>query len=70
MPKGQFISGPKARKMIGKGCIHHQFMKRNSNFVTHTLELFCVIKDFPYLKKNKLYIDLLPQIQPIFIRFY
>ena len=65
-----FFSCPKARKMIGKGCIHHQFMERNADSVTHILESFYVVKEFPYWKGNKICIELIPNIQPIFIPFY
>ncbi|KAH0689089.1 hypothetical protein KY289_016447 [Solanum tuberosum] len=81
MPKGQFVSCLKARKMISKGCIYRLVWVRDVDFETPTLESVPVVNEFPEVFPDDLPsippereidfgIDLLPNTQPISIPSY
>ncbi|WMV18527.1 hypothetical protein MTR67_011912 [Solanum verrucosum] len=81
MPKGQFVSYLKARNMISKGLIYHLVRVRDVDFETPTFESVPVVNEFPEVFPNNLLsippereidfsIDLLPDMQPIFILPY
>lgn len=81
MPKGQFVSCPKARKTIFKGFIDILVRVRDAESETPTLELVPVVSEFleafpdylpdvPPEKEIDFSIDLLPDMQPISIPPY
>ncbi|WMV37419.1 hypothetical protein MTR67_030804 [Solanum verrucosum] len=45
MPKGQFVSCLKARKMISNGCIYHLVRVRDRHFEIHILESYPVVNE-------------------------
>ncbi|KAH0664080.1 hypothetical protein KY284_029011 [Solanum tuberosum] len=57
MPKGQFVSCLKDRKMISKGCFYHLVRVRDMDSKTLTLESVPVVNEFP-----KVFPDDLPDI--------
>ncbi|KAH0644892.1 hypothetical protein KY284_032776 [Solanum tuberosum] len=81
MPKGQFISCLKARKMISKGCIYHLVRVRDVDSETPSLESIPVVNEFldvfpddlpgiPPEREIDFGIDLLLDTQPISISPY
>ena len=46
MPRGQFVSYLKARKMISKGCVYHIMRMRDVESKTPILESVWVVKEF------------------------
>ncbi|WMV13726.1 hypothetical protein MTR67_007111, partial [Solanum verrucosum] len=62
MPKGQFVSCLKFRKMISKGCIHHLVHVRDKDSETPILESVPIVNEFPEVlvflqKENRLWIE-------------
>ncbi|KAH0644862.1 hypothetical protein KY284_032746 [Solanum tuberosum] len=81
IPRGQFVSCLKARKMISKGCIYHLVRVMDVESETPSLESVPVVNEFPKVFPNDLPdippereidfgIDLLPDTQPISIPPY
>ncbi|KAH0712114.1 hypothetical protein KY289_008073 [Solanum tuberosum] len=81
IPKGQFVSCLKARKMISKGCIYYLIRVRDVDSETPTLELFPIVNEFskmfpvdllgiPPEREIDFGIDLLPDTQPMSIPPY
>ncbi|WMV45891.1 hypothetical protein MTR67_039276 [Solanum verrucosum] len=81
MPKGQFVSYLKARKMIYKGCFYHLVSVRDVDSETPSLESVPIVNVFlevfpddlpgvPSEKEIDFGIDLLPDTQHIYIRPY
>ena len=76
MPRGQFVSYLKHRKMNLRGCVYHVVRVRDVESKTLILESIPVVKEFlelypddllgiPPKRKIGLRFDLLPDIQPI-----
>ncbi|XP_049364118.1 uncharacterized protein LOC125828839 [Solanum verrucosum] len=57
MPRGQFLSYLKARKMISKGCFYHVVRVRDVDSKTPSLESVPVVNEFP-----EVFPDVLPSI--------
>ncbi|KAH0670724.1 hypothetical protein KY285_025700 [Solanum tuberosum] len=81
IPRGQFVSCLKVRKMISKGCIYHLVRVMDVESETPSLESVPVVNEFPKVFPNDLPdippereidfgIDLLPDTQPISIPLY
>ncbi|KAH0650521.1 hypothetical protein KY284_030433 [Solanum tuberosum] len=81
MPKGQFVSCLKARKVISKGCMYHLVRVRDVDSETPTLKSVPVVNEFskvflddlpgiPPEREIDFSIDLLPDMQPISIPHY
>ncbi|WMV29487.1 hypothetical protein MTR67_022872 [Solanum verrucosum] len=54
MPKGQFVSCLKARKMISKSCLYHLVRVRDTDSKTPTLESVPIVNEFPEVFPNDL----------------
>ncbi|KAH0767925.1 hypothetical protein KY285_003796 [Solanum tuberosum] len=81
MPKGQFVSCLKARKIISKGCIYHLVRMRDVDSETLTTESVPIVNVFsevfpddlpgiPLEREIDFGIELLPDTQPISISPY
>ncbi|KAH0781380.1 hypothetical protein KY290_000978 [Solanum tuberosum] len=81
MPKGQFVSCLKAKKIISKGCIYHLVRVRDVDSETPTLQSVPIVNEFlgrfpdelhgiPPKREIDFGIDLLPDTQPISIPPY
>ncbi|WMV37779.1 hypothetical protein MTR67_031164 [Solanum verrucosum] len=81
MPKGQFVSCLKSRKIISKGCINYLVKVRDVDFETPSLESVPVVNEFPEVfpddlpgisleREIDIGIELLPNMQRISIPSY